>query len=130
MSYSHQALAYREREVQSATPARLVVLLFEHAHANLLRARHAVQTGNIELRAESVAKAREALMELLTSLDTERGGDIARNLKSVYCFLLSELVDVARRRDGGQLDRIIRMVSELRSAFETIAASAARVPAA
>ena len=130
MSYSHQALAYREREIQSATPARLVVLLFEHAHANLLRARHAVQTGNIELRTESVGKAREALMELLTSLDAERGGDMARNLKSVYCFILSELVDVVRRRDGGQLERIIRMVSELRSAFETIATDAARVPAA
>lgn len=130
MSYSHQALAYREREIQSATPARLVVLLFEHAHAHLLRARHAVKTGDLELRTESVGKAREALMELLTSLDTERGGDIARNLKSVYCFILSELVDVARRRDGAQLERIIRMVSELRGAFETIAADAARVPAA
>lgn len=130
MSYSHQALAYREREIQSATPARLVVLLFEHAHANLLRARHAVQTDNLELRTESVAKVREAMVELLTSLDTERGGDIARNLKSVYCFILSELVDVVRRRDGGQLERLIRMVSELRGAFETIAAEPARVPAA
>jgi flagellar protein FliS len=130
MSYSHQALAYREREIQSASPARLVVLLFEHAHANLLRARHAVQTGNLELRVESVAKAREALMELLTSLDMQRGGDIARNLSGVYTFILAELVNVVRRRDGAQLEQLIRMVSELRDAFDTIAASPARVPAA
>jgi len=130
MSYARQALAYREREIQSATPARLVVLLFEHAHANLLRARHAVQTGNIELRAESVANAREAIVELLSALDTERGGEIARNLKSLYVFILSELGNVVRRRDGGQLEQIIRMVSELRGAFATIATDAARIPAA
>ena len=130
MSYARQALAYREREIQSATPARLVVLLFEHAHANLLRARHAVQTGNIELRAESVANAREAIVELLSALDTERGGEIARNLKSLYVFILSELGNVVRRRDGGQLEQIIRMVSELRGAFATIATDAVRIPAA
>jgi len=130
MSYSRQALAYREQEIQSATPARLVVLLFEHAHANLLRARHAVQTGNIEARCEAVAKVRAAITELLGSLDLERGGDIARNLNAVYVFILKELVNVGRHRDGGQLERLIRMVSDLRAAFEAIASNAARVPAA
>src|SRR5215831_2044471 len=112
MSYSHQALAYREREILSASPARLVVLLFEHAHANLLRARHAVQSGNIEVRVEAIGKARAAISELLASLDVERGGDLARNLSGVYTFILSELVNVGRRRDGGQLERLIRIVSE------------------
>jgi flagellar secretion chaperone FliS len=130
MSYSHQASAYREREIQSASPARLIVLLFEHAHANLLRARHALQTGNIEARTEAVGKARDAIMELLVSLDTERGGDVARNLKSLYVFILSELVEVVRRHDGGQLESIIHMVSDLRSAFEAIATDASRAPAA
>ena len=106
------------------------MLLFEHAHANLLRARHAVQTGNIEARTDAVAKARAAIAELLGSLDLERGGDIARNLSAVYAFILKELVNVGRRNDGGQIERLIRLVSELRSAFEAIASDATKVPAA
>ena len=130
MSYSHQAIAYREREIQSASPARLVVLLYEHAHANLLRARRAVMTGNVEERVTAVGKARDAIMELLVTLNVEQGGDIAKNLKSLYVFMLGELVDVARRPDGARVETLISMVSELRSAFEAIATDTARVPAA
>lgn len=130
MSYSNQASAYRERDVLTASPARLVVLLFEHAHSNLLRARRAVQTGNIEERVASIGKARDAIMELLVTLNTDEGGEIAKNLKSLYAFALTELSDVSRRPDGARLEVVIRIISELHSAFATIAVDAARVPAA
>jgi hypothetical protein len=40
------------------------------------------------------------------------------------------LVDVARRPDGARIDTIIKMITELRSAFESIAVDAAKTPAA
>ena len=130
MSYSRQGGAYRDREIQSASPSRLVVLVFDCALSNLMRARRAVQTGKIEERVDAVGKAREAIMELLVTLNVEQGGELARNLQSLYAYLLGELVDVARRPDGARLETIIKLVSELRSAFETIAVEAARTPAA
>lgn len=130
MSYSNHAAAYRVREVQTASPARLVVLVYEHALSNLLRARRAVQAGNVEERVTAVGKARDALMELLVTLNEEQGGEIARNLKSLYSYMLSELVDVARRADGARLETIIHMVTELHGAFATLAVDSARVPAA
>jgi flagellar protein FliS len=107
-----------------------VVLVYEHALSNLLRARRAVQTGKIEERVTAVGKARDAIMELLVTLNEEQGGEIARNLKSLYAYMLTELVDVARRPDGARLETLIHMVTELHSAFSTIAGDAARVPAA
>lgn len=130
MSYSRQSVAYRDREIQTASPGRLVVLVFDCALSNLLRARRAVQSGSIEQRVEAVGKAREAIMELLVTLNVDQGGAIARNLQSLYAFILAELVDVARRPDGARLETIIKMVSELRAAFETIAVDAAKNPAA
>lgn len=130
MSYSNQAAAYRQREVQSATPSRLVVLVFDYALANLLRAQRAVQIGNIAERVSAVDKASAAIMELHGALDTDRGGQIAENLKSLYAFILVQLVDAGHRRDGGQIEAIIKIVSELRTAFDTVAVSATRVPAA
>ena len=130
MSYSQQATAYRERDVLTASPARLVVLLFEHAHSNLLRARRAVQSGNLEERVAAVGKARDAIMELLVTLNMEQGGEIAKNLRSLYSFILTELSDVARRPDGARLEVVIRIVSELHTAFATVALDSARVPAA
>jgi flagellar protein FliS len=130
MSYASQASAYREREILTASPARLVVLMFQHAHSSLLRARRAVQTNNHEERVEAVAKARDIVMELMATLNMEQGGDIAQNLRSLYAFVLTELSDVARRPDGARLEAIIRIVSELHTAFATIAVDSARVPAA
>jgi len=130
MSYSQQSAAYREREVLTASPARLVVLCYEHTLANLFRARRAVQTGNIEDRVVAVGKARDGIMELLVTLNTEQGGEIAKNLKSLYTFVLTELSDVARRPDGARLDVIIRIVTDLHSAFSMIAKDSAQVPAA
>ena len=69
-------------------------------------------------------------MELLVTLNLEQGGVLARNLQSLYSFILAELVDVARRPDGARLESVIKMVGELRAAFETIAVDAARNPAA
>ena len=128
MSYSNQAAAYRARQIQTASPARLVVLVYEAALSNLLRTRRAVQSGNVEERVTSVGKARDAIMELLVTLNTDEGGEIAKNLKSLYAFILSELVDVARQPDGARLETIIRMVTELHSAFDTVAGNSAQAP--
>ena len=81
MSYTRQAVAYRDREIQTASPSRLVVLVFDCALSNLLRARRAVQTQRIEERVDAVGKARDAIMELLVTLNVEQGGDLARNLQ-------------------------------------------------
>jgi flagellar protein FliS len=130
MSYSSQSVAYREREVLTASPARLVVLTYEHALSNLLRARRAVQTGSIEDRVVAVGKARDAIMELLITLNMEQGGQIAQNLKSLYSFVINELSEVARRPDGARLEAVIKIVTELHGAFATVARDSAQVTAA
>ena len=65
MSYASAAVAYREREVLSAAPGRLVVMVFDHLLVNLRRARIAMEANNVQVRVEAIAKAREAAMELL-----------------------------------------------------------------
>lgn len=129
-TYSSQANAYREREVNSASPARLVVVVYDVALANMLRARRSLQSGNIQERVISVAKAREAIMELVVTLDSDKGGEIAKNLKSLYAFILSEISDIVPRPDAVRLERVIKIVTDLRSAFDTIANDSARVTAA
>ena len=102
MSYASAAVAYREREVLAAPPGRLVVIVFDHLLVNLRRARFAMDANNIELRAESVAKAREAVMELLVTTDVDRGGAVAKNLRSIYVYLVRELITLGRRNDTSQ----------------------------
>ena len=131
MSYS-QANVYREREVLTASPEKLVVMTFDHVLVNLRRARLAIESKNIELRVESMGRAREGVMELLVSVDAERGGEMATNLRALYAYALREFMAIGRSRDVKQLDNVTNIFVNLREAFATIAAdpTLVRSPAA
>src|SRR5579884_1631324 len=104
MSYSHAANQYREREVRTASPGQLVVLVYDHVLASLARARLAHQAGNIERCIEAVSGARDGLVELLSTLDGEKGGAIASQLRALYSFMLTELADAGARFDEYKTD--------------------------
>lgn len=133
MSYNtnaRAATAYREREVMTASPARLVVLVYDHVLANLNRAKVARDVKRPDVQLEAIGKAREGVTELLVTLDLEKGGALAQQLQSLYTFVLTELVDGAKM-DAKRFDRIIAMVMDLREAFAAIANDgAARTTAA
>ena len=125
MSYATHAAQYQEVAVRSASPAQLVVMVYDHLLLNLRRARLAVEQGNVELRLTSLDRSRAALGELLAGLDRERGGEMAGQLNGLYAFLLGELVDIGVRPSVARLDRVIGMAAELREAFATVAAGPA-----
>src|SRR5262245_33794413 len=123
MTYAHGASRYRQDEVLTASPARLVVIMYDHLIANLRRAQLAASNENIEQYAESLNRVRDTVMELLVTIDSERGGDIARQLRWLYTFILSELATQNNLRDAKGLDRLANIVTELRTAFAAIASA-------
>ena len=108
---------YRETEVLSATPGELVVLVYDHLLASLLRARAAIAQKDIESRVAEVGRARDAVAELLATLDRDRGGQVASQLASLYAYFLRELSSLGVDPQVDRLDRIVAMVRELREAF-------------
>lgn len=121
MSYANQTSAYRQVEVLSASPAQLVVIVYDYLLVQLCRAARGIETGDVELRADALARANAAITELLNGLDTERGGAIGQHLNSLYMFYLGELIDIGRRNDLTLLTRIRTQVSDLRAAFAELA---------
>ena len=92
----------------------------------------AIEAGNIELRVQSMSKAREGVMELLMSTDAERGGEMTVRLRALYAFALREFLAIGRTRDVKQLENVTAIFGNLREAFATIASdpTLARSPAA
>jgi flagellar secretion chaperone FliS len=131
MSYS-QANVYREREVLTASPEKLVVITYDHVLANLRRARTAIETRDVVQRVHAIGNAREGVMELLVATDVERGGQMTDNLRALYAFALREILAIGRSPDVSRLDAIANVIGDLRDAFATIAndPKLARSPAA
>ncbi len=122
MSYVSQTTSYRDMELRSASPERLVVFVFEQLVINLERARIAMERHDVELRVAALRRARGLVSELMATLDFERGGSIARQLADLYQYLMYELVDIGQRGDVPTLQKLIGIVTDLRDGF-TVAAT-------
>ena len=82
---------YRETEILSAAPERLLIITFDGLIAAMTRARVAAAASRSDVLFPALEKSRDILGELLASLDFNRGGAIARQLSSIYVFQLSQL---------------------------------------
>ena len=77
---------YKKTQIETATPLQLVVMLYDGAIVNAQRAIEAIRSGNVEQKSQAVDKTLAIVGELQATLDMEQGGDIARNLNSLYTY--------------------------------------------
>ncbi len=117
MSYPSQTSSYREMEILSASPERLVVIVFEQLVVNLERARIAMERNDVSLRVTALRRARGLVGELLATLDFEKGGAVASQLGDLYQYMLLELVDVGQRGDLRAIRKLVSVASHLRDGF-------------
>lgn len=119
MTYSgpQGARAYRENAVLSASPEQLVVLLYEHLIINLKKAARHIQARDFEGKAESLSRANDIVLELLSSLDFEKGGEISSRLASLYGFFNREIATVGRTLDTARIAQLVEMAEELRGSW-------------
>ena len=108
---------YRTNSVETAGPAQLVLMLFDRALVGILRARQASGPGALETVNHELMRAQDILTELLVTLDHERGGEIAGNLRSLYAFCIERLVEANVRKDMEILDDVERILRPIRDSW-------------
>jgi flagellar protein FliS len=116
--YATQAASYREMEILSASPERLVVICFDQLVIQLNRARIAAEQGDPRVRVAAMTKARAIITELLSTLDFEQGGRISTDLAAIYRFLLADLTDQALAPNALRLVQLAAIAADLRDGFD------------
>lgn len=104
----------------TASPERLVVMLFEGALSFLARAGAASRAGNTMRAGENVRRVVAILDELNLSLDMSRG-DIPKRLRSIYLFCKRQLIEAQSANDAELMDTVARLLGELHEAFAQVA---------
>ena len=136
MAYQNAYAAYQKTNVNTASQGRLVVLLYEGAvkhlksAINLFGQDDKLKPGDIEQFGIHLQKAQAIITELQVSLDMEKGGDIARNLMSLYVFFNEELMDATISHNKAKIEFVLKMTDELAESWRIIANSTANAPAA
>jgi len=110
--------AYLESRVLSADPIELVNLLYQACKGAVRDARHYLANGEIALRSRSITKACEIVIELTTSLDHSRGGEISQRLAQLYDYMLRRLMEANIQQSDVPLAEVLGLLSTLSEAWE------------
>lgn len=124
--YNQGILQYQKTNIESTSPERLIVLLYEGAVRHLKNARTALRDGDVVERLNGLRKAHAILSELRHSLDHELGGPVAANLDALYDYMLQEITWAAFGKDGPHIDNALRTIAPLYDAWRRIPAGSAQ----
>ena len=127
--------AYRqvgmETGIDSANPHRLILMLFDGVTLAISDARQHMAAGNVAEKCAAISRATAIIEDgLRLSLDMERGGAIALQLRDLYDYMARRLVEANASNSQEMLSEIFSLLSELRSAWVQIGVRAASAPAA
>ncbi|MBW1668355.1 MAG: flagellar export chaperone FliS [Deltaproteobacteria bacterium] len=120
--YGNRAQSYFETNIMTADPKKLVLICYEGAIDYLNRGKKKYREGDYEGKAEALSKAREVITELLSCLDFEKGGVIAKNLAALYNYMLKRLLSADVNKDTEAVDEVLGMLAEMKAAWEQISA--------
>ena len=112
---------YLAQQVMSASPAKLVAMLYDRAITLLHDALGAIEAGDIERRWVANSKATEIVVELWQALDMEAGGEIAENLNRLYGFMVMRLTMVDTENSAKAARDVIGLLDPLRRSWHEIA---------
>ncbi len=120
--------AYKETRVRTAGPGQIIVMLYSEAvkqcdnALSFLAQDYKKKPELIEKINIAMGRVQDIITELMASLDFESGGEIAKNLFSLYIFFNREIMEANIHKDAPRLAAVRGMLDELRGAWvETVA---------
>jgi flagellar secretion chaperone FliS len=119
--YQSVVNSYQQAQYFTTHPLKLVLMCYEGAIGSLKLARDSYVAGRFEEKANDLRKCIDIIHELNASLDLEKGGECAANLRSLYAYVTQALMEADLKRDIKTMDRVIAMLEELESAWKALA---------
>lgn len=116
--YSKQAGAYKQSQIETASPEEILIMLYDGAIRFLLVAKKAHDAGEIEKRHKNILNAQHIIQEFMSSLDMEIGGEMAINLYRLYEYLNYRLIQFNIQKDLGMLDEVLEHLRSLKKTWE------------
>ena len=119
-TYSNYQNAYKKASVNTLDQNKLIIMLYDGAIKNANFAVQYMESGEIEKVHDSLIKTKNIVTELLATLNMEQGGEIAKNLKSLYSYMFSQLIEANMEKKSEPVLTVIDLLKELRGAWVQI----------
>jgi flagellar protein FliS len=117
--------------VADASPARLVQIMFERILSELAtaeicmgRIQNNLPLGEVIAKGKSMGKAIALINQLNTTLDMERGGQVAQNLRALYLYMLERLTLANITNDPRIVAESASLVRKIKDGWDRIVTDA------
>lgn len=112
---------YKQTSVETASPEKLILMLYDGAIKFINQAKISMDEKNIEETNKALIKTQNIISELIIGLNMDTG-EIARNLYNLYDYFQRRLVEANTKKDTGILDEVLGYLEELRDTWAEAAA--------
>lgn len=105
--------AYKKTSVHTASKEQILLMLYQAAIKNCKKAITAIEENNVAAKGEHVGKMQDIIIELNNSLDFEVGGDVAKELSSLYDYILYSSTQANIKIDKEPLEGCLSVLKTL-----------------
>jgi len=123
MTAPHLRDRYLQDSINTASPGKLLLMLYDRLVLDLMKGEEALRTDAREESNERLTHAQEIVLELRTSLDVDAWSG-APALANLYGWMLTELIGANIGRDADRVAACRALVEPLRDAWREAAAAA------
>lgn len=120
LGYEKYTGQFREHAVQSASPLQLVVMLYDGAIKFCDQGLVAMEKRDLDGQNNTLQRAQRIILELMSCLDTERGGEVAKNLLALYTYCINQLVEANIHDTKEPIRRVKKILNELRDSWVSL----------
>ena len=115
--------AYLQTQATTTSQGDLVVMLYDGAINFLRRAKQKIEEKDFAEKGILISKALDVIQEMDSSLNMEKGGELSKNLHSLYTYAQGKLLQANLKMNQDYVEEVIKILSSLREAFASIANS-------
>ena len=114
------AQAYIQAQVTTVNQGDLLIMLFDGCIKFMKQAKERMAERDYAKKGILISKALDVIAELQGSLNAQKGGELAENLKRIYMVCSTRLLMANLKMDQNLLDEVIKTISGIRDAFAQI----------
>lgn len=104
---------YQSTQVTTASPERLLLMLYEGAVSFSRMAQNSMNCGDIGGKGTYIGKALAIVTELRSTLNHDMGGKIAQDLERLYAYIIGEFINANINNDSKSLENAIAILANL-----------------
>ena len=116
--YNKYIKQYQASNVNTATPEKLMIMMFDGALQFLQKAKTAIKEGKLQERSQNIDGARKIIRELMRTIDLENGNDVSKQLFKLYNKMAMNLIKANVQRNATLVDSVIEDITNIRWGFQ------------